>query len=44
MPTSEDEHPIQHLTPHRADPSLGVGVGPRRQLLVIRKVRQVGCG
>jgi hypothetical protein len=30
MPTSEDEHPIQHLTPHRADPSLRIGVGPRR--------------
>ncbi len=44
LPASEDEHPVQHLTTYRADPAFGGGVGPRRQLLVIRKVRKLGCG
>jgi hypothetical protein len=30
LSTSEDEHPVQHLTPNGADPSLGVGIRPWR--------------
>jgi hypothetical protein len=30
LSTSEDEHPVQHLTPNGADPSLRVGIRPRR--------------
>jgi hypothetical protein len=29
LPTAEDEHPVQHLTPNGADPPLRVGVRPR---------------
>ncbi len=42
--SAPDQHPVQTLLPDRADPALGGGVGPRRQLLVIRKVRKLGCG
>jgi hypothetical protein len=30
LSTSEDEHPVQHLTPNGADPSLRVGIRPWR--------------
>jgi hypothetical protein len=30
LPASEDQHPIQQLTPNRAHPPLRVGVGPWR--------------
>jgi hypothetical protein len=35
MPTSEDEHPVQHLPPDSPNPSLRVGIGPRCQLRLI---------
>jgi hypothetical protein len=41
---SEDQDPIQHFTPNGADPALGDGVGTSRQLLVIGRVRRLGCG
>jgi len=41
---ANDQQLVQALPAHRPDPAFGVCVGPRRQLLVIRKVRQVGCG
>jgi hypothetical protein len=41
---ADDQQLVQALGADCADPAFGVGVGPRRQLLVIRKVRQVGCG
>jgi len=44
MPSTHDQHPVEQLVTHRADPPLRVGVGPRRQLLVIGKVRELGCG
>jgi hypothetical protein len=30
LSASEDQHPVQHLTPNRADPALRMGVRPRR--------------
>jgi len=30
LSASEDEHPVQHLTPNGADPSLRVGISPWR--------------
>ena len=30
MPASQDQHPVQCLTPNGADPALRVGVRPRR--------------
>ena len=32
VPRAQDEHPVQALGLDRADPTLGEGVGPRRQL------------
>jgi len=44
MTPTPDQRPVQTLLPDRPHPALGDRVGPSRQLLVIRKVRQVGCG
>jgi hypothetical protein len=30
LPTSEDQHPVQHLSPNRAHPPLRVGIRPWR--------------
>jgi hypothetical protein len=41
---ADDQQLVEALPADGADPAFGVCVGPRRRLLVIRKVRQVGCG
>jgi hypothetical protein len=41
---ADDQQPVQALGADRADPALRERVGPRRQLLVIGKVRKLGCG
>jgi hypothetical protein len=44
MASPLDQHPVQTLLSHRPHPALRVGVIPRRQLLVIGRVRKLGCG
>jgi hypothetical protein len=40
---ADDQQLVQTLAADRPDPAFGDGVGPSRQLLVIRKVHQPGC-
>jgi hypothetical protein len=44
LPTPGDQEMVQALLAQGADPSFGDGVGPRRQLLAIGRVRKLGCG
>ncbi len=44
LSATDDQQLVQALPADRPDPAFGDRVGPRRQLLVIRKVRKLGCG
>ncbi len=44
LSATDDQQMVQALPADRPDPAFGDRVGPRRHLLVIRKVRKLGCG
>ena len=44
MSSTDDQHAVQQLMTDCADPSLSHRIGTSRQLLVIGRVRKLGCG